>query len=78
MHGLIIKTSSLGDVIHTFPAITDVGRECPGARFDWLVEKDFSQVPGWHPIVTESGPRIAAAVAQRHLPKSHLDGDNPL
>ncbi len=56
MHGLIIKTSSLGDVIHTFPAITDVGRECPGARFDWLVEKDFSQVPGWHPIVTEAVP----------------------
>lgn len=48
---LIIKTSSLGDVIHTFPAVTDAANAIPGARFDWVVEEAFQEVPGWHPAV---------------------------
>ena len=48
---LIIKTSSLGDVIHTFPAVTDAANAIPGARFDWVVEEAFHEVPGWHPVV---------------------------
>ncbi len=48
---LIIKTSSLGDVIHTFPALTDAANAIPGVRFDWVVEEAFHEVPAWHPAV---------------------------
>lgn len=51
MHILIVKTSSLGDVIHTLPALTDAARARPGIRFDWVVEEGFAEIPGWHPAV---------------------------
>jgi len=39
---LFIKTSSLGDVIHHMPALTEASKAHPGARFTWLVEEAFS------------------------------------
>lgn len=48
---LIIKTSSLGDVIHTLPALTDAGKAISDIRFDWVVEEGFKEVPAWHPLV---------------------------
>lgn len=51
MRVLIIKTSSLGDVIHTLPALTDAAHAVPGIRFDWVVEEGFAEIPGWHPAV---------------------------
>lgn len=51
MHVLLVKTSSLGDLIHTFPALTDARRALPDVRFDWLVEEAFREVPAWHPAV---------------------------
>lgn len=36
---LIIKTSSLGDIIQTFPALYDAQRALPEATFDWVVEE---------------------------------------
>ncbi|HTQ82840.1 MAG TPA: lipopolysaccharide heptosyltransferase I, partial [Pseudolabrys sp.] len=36
---LFIKTSSLGDVIHHMPALTEAARACAGARFAWVVEE---------------------------------------
>lgn len=51
MRVLVIKTSSLGDVIHTLPALTDAVRAIPGIRFDWLVEENFAEIPAWHPAV---------------------------
>ncbi len=51
MRVLIVKTSSLGDVIHTLPALTDAGRIHPDIRFDWVVEQSFSEIPAWHPLV---------------------------
>ncbi len=51
MHVLIVKTSSLGDVIHTLPAITDAAKAIPGIQFDWVVEESFSEIPSWHPSV---------------------------
>jgi heptosyltransferase-1 len=46
---LIVKVSSLGDVIHTLPAVTDAHRARPDIVFDWVVEENFSEVPSWHP-----------------------------
>jgi len=57
---LLIRTSSLGDVVHTLPAVSDIARHHPGARIDWLVEEAFAEIPGWHPAVVEVIP-----VAQR-------------
>ncbi|NTV10460.1 MAG: lipopolysaccharide heptosyltransferase I [Zoogloea sp.] len=51
MRVLIVKTSSLGDVIHMLPAVTDAARAVPGVRFDWLVEESFAAIPAWHPAV---------------------------
>jgi heptosyltransferase-1 len=56
MKVLIVKTSSLGDLVHTFPALTDARRECSDIEFHWLVEDAFSQVPDWHPGVTKVLP----------------------
>ncbi len=51
MRVLLIKTSSMGDLIHTFPALTDAGKAIPGISFDWVVEESFIDIPAWHPLV---------------------------
>lgn len=51
MRVLLIKTSSMGDVIHTLPALTDAQHAIPGIRFDWVVEEGFADIPAWHPAV---------------------------
>lgn len=51
MRVLIIKLSSMGDVLHTLPAITEAVKRLPDLRFDWVVEKGFEQIPSWHPSV---------------------------
>ncbi len=51
MRVLIVKTSSLGDVIHTLPAVTDAARALPALTFDWVVEEAFAEIPAWHPAV---------------------------
>lgn len=53
---LIIKTSSLGDVIHTLPAITDALRAIGNIQFDWVVEENFSEIASWHPGVSNVIP----------------------
>lgn len=45
---LLVKTSSLGDVIHTLPAISDVQSETAGGRVDWVVEEALASVPRLH------------------------------
>lgn len=56
MRVLIVKVSSLGDVIHTLPAVTDARRANRRLQFDWVVEENFVEVPGWHPAVTRVIP----------------------
>ena len=53
---LIVKTSSLGDVIHMLPAVTDAIRAMPALRIDWLVEESFAAIPAWHPAVERVVP----------------------
>lgn len=55
-HVLVVKTSSMGDVIHTLPALTDATAAIPGIRFDWVVEESFSEIPAWHPAVDQVIP----------------------
>lgn len=48
---LLIKTSSLGDVIHQMPAVMELRRHCPQARVSWLVEEAFAPLLRLHPAV---------------------------
>ncbi len=45
MRVLIIKLSSLGDVVHAMPVVHDIRTAFPGAQIDWVVE------PGFAPLV---------------------------
>ena len=49
MKALLVKTSSLGDVVHTLPAVTAAGRH--GVRFDWVVEEAYQAIAERHPAV---------------------------
>jgi heptosyltransferase I len=53
---LFIKTSSLGDVIHHMPALTEARRRWPGARFDWVVEEAYAPLVRLHPAVSDVIP----------------------
>jgi heptosyltransferase-1 len=53
---LFVKTSSLGDVIHHMPAVTDARRHLPGAHFSWVVEEDFASLVRLHPAVDDVIP----------------------
>lgn len=56
MDVLLVKTSSLGDVVHTLPAVTDARRAIPDIRFHWVVEEAFADLPARHPAVAEVIP----------------------
>ena len=53
---LFIKTSSLGDVIHHMPALTDARKRRGDAAFTWLVEEAFAPLVRLHPAVSEVIP----------------------
>jgi len=55
----LIKTSSMGDVIHALPVVTDIATARPDARVDWVVEESFADLPRLHPAV---GDVITVAV----------------
>jgi len=48
---LFVKTSSLGDVIHNCPAVSDAARALPGAAIDWVVEAPFAGIAAMHRAV---------------------------
>ena len=64
---LFIKTSSLGDVIHHMPALTEARSTLPAATFAWAVEEAFAPLARLHPAVNEVIP-----VAWRRWRKSML------
>lgn len=51
MRILLVKMSSMGDIFHTFPAISDIKQHYPDAEIDWVVEDSFSEIVDWHPGV---------------------------
>lgn len=48
---LFVKTSSLGDIVHNGPAVSDVAHCVPGAAIDWLVEEPFAEIAALHASV---------------------------
>jgi len=51
MKVLIVKLSSMGDVIGTLPALTDARNAIPDISFDWALEENFIEIPHWHQAV---------------------------
>lgn len=50
---LLIKTSSLGDVIHNCPVINDIRNHFADAQIDWVVEESFADIPRLHAGVNQ-------------------------
>ena len=48
---LIIKSSSMGDIIHALPVAHDIRRALPDARIDWVAEESFRDIPLLAPAV---------------------------
>jgi heptosyltransferase-1 len=53
---LFIKTSSLGDVIHHMPAVSDARRNRPQARIGWVVEEAFAPLVRLHRAIDSVVP----------------------
>ena len=48
---LLVKTSSLGDVVHNLPVASDIRAAFPAAQIDWVVEEAFASIPSAHHAV---------------------------
>ena len=48
---LFIKLTSLGDLIHALPALSDAHSACPDVEFDWIIDENFHEIALWHPAV---------------------------
>lgn len=67
---LLVKTSSLGDVVHNFPVVSDIRRRFPQASVDWAVEEAYAPMVALHPGVDH-----VLAVAVRRWRKGLLRSD---
>ncbi len=65
MRILLVKTSSLGDVVHNLPVVSDLRRAIPDAEIDWCVEEAFADIPRLH-----AGVATVIPVALRRWRKS--------
>jgi len=70
MRVLIVKTSSMGDVVHALPVVHDIRQAKPEAQIEWLVESTFAALPRMHP-----GVNRVHAVAWRRWRRKLLDRD---
>jgi heptosyltransferase-1 len=53
---LLVKTSSMGDVIHNLPVASDLAVQFPRAQIDWVVEEAFAALPRLHGMVGQIHP----------------------
>ena len=88
MRVLVVRVTSMGDVVLTLPAISDLVDRVPGIEIDWLVEKPFAAIAAMHPGVSKVFPvtwrkwrkslwkpetRSALAEFRRHLRETPYD-----
>ncbi len=78
MRVLIVKTSSMGDVLHTLPALTDAQQAIPGIQFDWVVEEGFAQIPSWHSAVDRVIPVAIRRWRKAWFFRAHQSGTHSL
>ncbi|MFJ9450931.1 lipopolysaccharide heptosyltransferase I [Herbaspirillum sp. NPDC101397] len=65
MNILIVRVSSLGDVVHNMPMIADIQRHYPHANIDWVVEEAYTDLVRLNPHV-----RTIIPIALRRWRKS--------
>ncbi|MGH6956872.1 MAG: hypothetical protein ACREEW_09450, partial [Caulobacteraceae bacterium] len=53
---LLIKTSSLGDVVHCLPAVSDMARQVADLSLDWVIEESLAEIASLHPAVGRAVP----------------------
>lgn len=70
MRLLIVKTSSMGDVVHAMPVVADIVSHHPGVKIDWLVEPSFAAIAQLHPALNR-----VHTVAWRKWRGRLLEGD---
>ena len=66
MRVLLVKTSSMGDIVHALPVVADIHAAYPEARIDWLVEEAYAPLVQAHPGVERVIP-LALRRWRRHL-----------
>jgi len=69
---LLIKTSSLGDVVHNLPVVEDIQRALGEVVIDWAVEKSFAAIPA-APVCTGESRACHSPVP----PRSSSIADRP-
>ena len=64
---LFVKLSSLGDVVHHMPAVTDLARARPGTHVAWAVEEAYAGLVKLHPAVAQAIPVALRSLRRRPL-----------
>src|SRR5712691_3686048 len=67
---LIVKTSSLGDVVHNLPVASDILRHFPDAGIDWVVEEPYAPLVELHSAVRRVIPVALRRWRRRPLGRS--------
>lgn len=70
MRVLLVKLSSLGDVIHNLTVASDLARARPGIEIDWAVEAPYAEIVALHPSIKNVFP-----VPLRNLKKNWRSND---
>lgn len=70
MNFLIVKTSSIGDVIQTFPVLEYLKKRYPQASIDWVIEKEYLSLVEAHPLVRRAIPFSSRTWRKALLPLS--------
>ncbi len=69
MRILLIKLTSLGDIVHALPALSDALAAIPDLRVDWVIEESYAEMVSQHPAVENVIP-----VPYRTIRKQGLGG----
>lgn len=56
MRVLLVKMSSMGDIIHNMPMLHDIKKQHPDAVIDWVVEESFAELARLNPLVNRVIP----------------------
>lgn len=64
---LFVKLSSLGDVVHNMPAVTDLARARPSVHIAWAVEEAYAELVNLHPAVAQALPVALRGLRTRPL-----------
>ena len=67
MKVLLVRLSSMGDLIHTLPAVSDLARMRPDVELHWLCEESFADIARLHPFVKKSIPCAGGSGAKNCL-----------